>query len=256
MEEKDQLDDFLEGTLPEAEREALRLKIEQSEVLKDQLAQKSLEKQVVDEMDREYWLTELKEIAEEEEEKPGSGKKGRIRQLYVISSIAASVLLLIWAVWPSAPNRPALVSIENWQQADYNIRDFPSGSTYSQNLSGTWETTIQEKGQTALHLRMECRESAAFLLTATLFKNNQEKEGDKITARGTYKVEANQIRLALETESIQATANADPFNAAAIEQWLKTRRLFRESLELVRLNAEEMIIRYNDSEGVIWEKTK
>lgn len=261
MEISKKIEAFLEESLSEKEMEAFRQQLKLDSNLANQVKQQKVELLVIDRLERmdlESQKERFKQIEEAFKAKQTTQQPTLIRRIFAGVAIAASVLLLVWFGNNFLfPGNAQFEPVASWNQGDYNIKRFPFDQTIlPHQIIGNWKTTIQQADGTGLAITMSCEENKNFTIKATFIKENTPQEGDNMTAAGTYSIEGSELLLSLNMDSIKNGSSANPFNTGPIEQWLKNNRLFRAPLTIVSLTAENLVVQYNQEEGVLWSSVQ
>ncbi|MEZ4932536.1 MAG: hypothetical protein R2788_10500 [Saprospiraceae bacterium] len=241
---------FLEGGLTEKEEQAIREAMSTDEVLAAQIGQRKLEMLIVDELDMQYWG---KKVAFQEKSFKKQARTQRI-VAYAAAAMIAAIAVFFLAFPPTNTTEYtgpiAFATDYNTNLKSLTItEDFPA-----EMLQGVWMATINEQPGLILNLELSVSNGSEFSIDALYTLNNLKKDGNKISARGTYTLNGKQLTLNLDESSIKRAAGASPFETAPIEIWLKSKRLFKQETEIVGLTNNNLILKYGPGEGLEWKK--
>ncbi len=242
---------FLEGGLTEEEEQKIRTAMATDEALATRIGQRKLEMLVVEELDQQYWAKKVQ--FQESRYK----KQIRTRRLLAYAAAAAVAAIAIFLVVfpPVSPDDNYTGPIAFNTDYNTNLKNLTIIDEFSPTmLHGLWEASITEQPGLILNLELEMLASNDFNISVFYTLNNLQKDGDKITARGTYLLNGKQLTLNLNDTSIKRAAGASPFETAPIELWLKSKRLFKQEMEIVGLDSDLLILKYGPSEGLTWQK--
>lgn len=245
-----QIDEFLEGVLSEEQEREIRETMTFDEGLAARIGQRKVEMLVVEELNRKYWSQKIDRLE--------SDRKNHLRIRRILAyaaAAAAAAIFFFWVVFPTAPNSVHTGPIAFGTDHNSNLRSLSTiDEVAPEMLHGKWAATIAEQPGLELNLELEVLPGGKFGFSAFYTLNQTPKTGDKITARGTYNLDKNQLTLALEEPSIKRAPGASPFETAPIELWLKTKRLFKQEMEIVGLDRQHLILKYERGEGMEWTR--
>ncbi len=243
------INSFLLRKLTTAEEQEVRNAMAADESLTAQIARRKLEMMVVEELDRRYW----KKMLEGHEQ--AYRKRTTARRILAFAAAAAVAAIVFFTV--GIPGSTTEYSGPIAFNADYNtnLKGLPAfGEFPVEMLLGKWDASIAEQPGLELNLEMDMLPGGKFGLSVFYTINKEKKEGDKITARGTYSLNGRQLTLSLDEPSIKRAKGASPFQTAPIDLWLKTKRLFRQQMKIVALDNNDLILKYGPGEGLEWHK--
>ena len=240
---------FLLGKLPTGEEQEVRAAMADDEDLTAQIARRKLEMMVVEELDRQYWGKMV-----QGHERSFRKRSAARRMVTYAAAAAIAAIVFFTVVLPfGTPRYSGPVAFNT----DYNtnLKGLSAFSEFPvEMLRGKWSATITEQPGLELNLEIDLRPDDQFALSVFYTINNEKKEGDKITARGTYSLSGNLLVLHLDEASIKRAPGASPFHTAPIELWLKTARPFTQQVEIADLNNRYLILKYGLGQGLEWKK--